>query len=48
MTSDFRVLGAGVWGLAFSDYLLKLGHNVEIFCRMINCYFYYANGTERN
>ena len=33
MTSNFRVLGAGVWGLAFSDYLLKLGHNVEIFCR---------------
>ena len=30
MTSNFRVLGAGVWGLAFSDYLLKLGHNVEI------------------
>ena len=36
MTSDFRVLGAGVWGLAFSDYLLKLGHNVEIFCRDTN------------
>ena len=33
MTSNFRVLGAGVWGLAFSDHLLKLGHNVEIFCR---------------
>jgi glycerol-3-phosphate dehydrogenase len=33
MTSKFRVLGAGVWGLAFSDYLLKLGHNVEVFCR---------------
>nr|AAY90015.1 predicted GpsA [uncultured bacterium BAC13K9BAC] len=33
MTSEFRVLGAGVWGLAFSDYLLNLGHNVEIFRR---------------
>ena len=36
MASNFRVLGAGVWGLAFSDYLLKLGHNVEIFCRDTN------------
>ena len=36
MTSNFRVLGAGVWGLAFSDYLLKIGHNVEIFCRDTN------------
>ena len=36
MTSNFRVLGAGVWGLALSDYLLKLGHNVEIFCRDTN------------
>ena len=36
MTSNFRVLGAGVWGLAFSNYLLKLGHNVEIFCRDTN------------
>ena len=36
MTSRFRVLGAGVWGLAFSDYLLKLGHNVEVFCRDTN------------
>jgi glycerol-3-phosphate dehydrogenase (NAD(P)+) len=27
------VLGAGVWGLAFSDYLLKLGHKVEVFRR---------------
>jgi glycerol-3-phosphate dehydrogenase (NAD(P)+) len=36
MTSNFRVLGAGVWGLAFSDYLLKLGHNVDIFCRDTN------------
>ena len=36
MTYNFRVLGAGVWGLAFSDYLLKLGHNVEIFCRDTN------------
>lgn len=36
MTSNFRVLGAGVWGLAFSDYLLKLGHNVEVFCRDTN------------
>ena len=33
MTTKFRVLGAGVWGLAFSDYLLDLGHNVEIFRR---------------
>ena len=33
MTSNFRVLGAGVWGLAFSDYLLNLGHSVEIFRR---------------
>ena len=33
MTSKFRVLGAGVWGLAFSDYLLKLGHKVEVFRR---------------
>ena len=31
MTTKFRVLGAGVWGLAFSDYLLNLGHTVEIF-----------------
>tara|TARA_B100001564_G_scaffold349436_1_gene352575 strand:+ start:713 stop:1708 length:996 start_codon:yes stop_codon:yes gene_type:complete len=36
MLLNFRVLGAGVWGLAFSDYLLKLGHNVEIFCRDTN------------
>ena len=36
MTSKFRVLGAGVWGLAFSDYLLKLGHNVEVFRRDTN------------
>jgi len=36
MVSKFRVLGAGVWGLAFSDYLLKLGHNVEVFCRDTN------------
>ena len=33
MTSKFRVLGACVWGLAFSDYLLKLGHKVEVFRR---------------
>ena len=33
MTTKFRVLGAGVWGLAFSDYLLSLGHTVEIFRR---------------
>jgi glycerol-3-phosphate dehydrogenase (NAD(P)+) len=33
MATKFRVLGAGVWGLAFSDYLLNLGHNVEIFRR---------------
>ena len=36
MKSNFRVLGAGVWGLAFSDYLYKLGHNVEVFCRDTN------------
>ena len=36
MTTKFRVLGAGVWGLAFSDYLLNLGHNVEIFRRDIS------------
>ena len=33
MATKFRVLGAGVWGLAFSDYLLNLGHSVEIFRR---------------
>ena len=33
MTTKFRVLGAGVWGLAFSDHLLNLGHSVEIFRR---------------
>ena len=33
MTIKFRVLGAGVWGLAFSDYLMNLGHSVEIFRR---------------
>ncbi len=33
MKYKFRVIGAGVWGLAFSDYLLNLGHNVEIFRR---------------
>ncbi len=33
MKYRFRVIGAGVWGLAFSDYLLNLGHNVEIFRR---------------
>ena len=36
MKTNFRVLGAGVWGLAFSDYLLNLGHNVEIFRRDIS------------
>jgi len=36
MQSKFRVIGAGVWGLAFSDYLLKLGHDVEIFRRNIS------------
>ena len=36
MKTNFRVLGAGVWGLAFSDYLLNLGHNVEIFKRDIS------------
>ena len=36
MKSNFRVLGAGVWGLAFSDYLLELGHNVDVFCRDTN------------
>tara|TARA_Y100000992_G_scaffold70762_1_gene44415 strand:+ start:91 stop:1149 length:1059 start_codon:yes stop_codon:yes gene_type:complete len=33
MKPNFRVLGAGIWGLSFSNYLLSLGHNVEIFCR---------------
>ena len=33
MTQKFRVLGAGIWGLAFSDYLLNLGHEVLVFCR---------------
>ena len=33
MKTKFRVLGAGIWGLAFSDYLLSLGHSVEIFRR---------------
>ena len=33
MNSKFRVIGAGIWGLAFSDYLLELGHSVNIFCR---------------
>ena len=36
MGSNFRVLGAGVWGLAFSDYLLELNHNVEVFCRDVD------------
>ena len=36
MQSRFRVIGAGVWGLAFSDYLLKSGHTVEIFRRNIS------------
>lgn len=36
MQSKFRVIGAGVWGLAFSDYLLKLGHDVEIYRRNIS------------
>ena len=36
MTTKFRVLGAGVWGLAFSDYLLNLGHGVEIFRRDVS------------
>ncbi len=36
MQSKFRVIGAGVWGLAFSDYLIKLGHDVEIFRRNIS------------
>ena len=31
MKSKFRVIGAGVWGLAFSDYLLELGHTVDVF-----------------
>ena len=35
MKSKFRVIGAGVWGLAFSDYLLELGHTVDVFCRDI-------------
>ncbi len=36
MKSNFRILGAGVWGLVFSDYLLELNHNVEVFCRDVN------------
>lgn len=36
MQLKFRVIGAGVWGLAFSDYLLKLGHDVEIYRRNIS------------
>ena len=36
MQFRFRVIGAGVWGLAFSDYLLKLGHDVEIFRRNVS------------
>tara|TARA_B100001248_G_scaffold252468_1_gene228665 strand:- start:4 stop:1017 length:1014 start_codon:yes stop_codon:yes gene_type:complete len=36
MATKFRVLGAGVWGLAFSDYLLNLGHTVEIFRRDVS------------
>ncbi len=36
MKSNFRVLGAGVWGLVFSKYLSDLGHNVEVFCRNIH------------
>jgi len=36
MQSRFRVIGAGVWGLAFSDYLIKLGHDVEIYRRNIS------------
>lgn len=31
--SRFRVLGAGVWGLAFANHLLDCGNNVEIYCR---------------
>ena len=33
MTQKFRVIGAGIWGLAFSDYLFNLGHEVLVFCR---------------
>lgn len=33
MKPNFRVLGAGIWGLTFSDYLMQLDHNVEVFCR---------------
>jgi len=36
MKPNFRVLGAGIWGLAFSNYLMNLGHNVEVFCRDTN------------
>ena len=36
MQSRFRVIGAGVWGLAFSEYLLKSGHTVEIFRRNVS------------
>ena len=36
MKSNFRILGAGIWGLVFSDYLLELNHNVDVFCRDVN------------
>ena len=36
MPHSFRVIGAGVWGLAFSDYLINNGCDVEIFCRDFN------------
>ena len=36
MQHSFRVIGAGVWGLAFSDYLIKKGCKVDIFCRDVS------------
>ncbi len=38
MSTNFRILGAGIWGMAFSDYLAQLGHNIEVFCRDSNSY----------
>ncbi len=35
MKGSFRVLGAGVWGLAFSNHLITLGHDVTIYRRKL-------------
>ena len=42
MKPNFRVLGAGIWGFSFSNYLMSLGHDVEVFCRDTN------SSTENN